>query len=111
MKTGTELIAEERKRQIEEEGWTPEHDDQHHSGELAQAASCYALPGELRFYVPDSPENWPWAADWWKPANCEFDTDDNYVEERIKELKKAGALIAAEIDRLHRLTQQSPSQA
>lgn len=27
MKTGIELIAEERQRQIEVEGWTPEYDD------------------------------------------------------------------------------------
>ena len=39
MKTGIELIAEERKRQIEEEGWTAEHDDQQTDGEIAEAAS------------------------------------------------------------------------
>lgn len=31
-------IAAERKRQIEAEGWTPEHDDAHDKGELARAA-------------------------------------------------------------------------
>ena len=97
------LIADERDRQIEVEGWTAEHDDKHTMGELAQAASCYALPGELRLYIPDAPENWPWAAELWKPANCEFDTDENYIEERVKELKKAGSLIIAEIERLQRL--------
>ncbi len=39
---GAERIAAERKRQIEVEGWTPEHDRQHSSGDLARAASCYA---------------------------------------------------------------------
>lgn len=30
MKTGIELIAEERQRQIEIEGWTAEHDKEEH---------------------------------------------------------------------------------
>lgn len=96
--TGIELIAAERKRQIEQEGWTPEHDDGHFDGELAQAAACYALPKQTRngyllnrmvweFF-------WPWDSEWWKPATNS--------RGRIKELTKAGALIAAEIDRLQR---------
>jgi hypothetical protein len=39
---GIERIAEERQRQIEVEGWTSEHDEQHIFGELSGAASCYA---------------------------------------------------------------------
>lgn len=87
--TGIELIAAERQRQIEKEGWTVEHDRQHKNGELAQAASCYAM----KRCVTDpfqAPIQWPWSLEYWKP------TPDN----RIKELTKAGALIAAEIDRL-----------
>ena len=84
-KTGIELIAEERQRQITAEGWTPEHDDEHDNEQLAQAAACYAMPPRLRGPLP-----WPWDADWWKPGD------------RIRELTKAGALIAAEIDRLQR---------
>lgn len=97
--TGSKLIAKERQRQIEKEGWTPEHDAEHTQEELSTAASCYAMPGDDRLYVGDVPENWPWDSKWWKPADCEFSTDDNYKEERVKELAKAGALIAAEIDR------------
>ena len=41
---GIELISEERKRQIEEEGWTSEHDTQHDDESLALAACYYALP-------------------------------------------------------------------
>ncbi len=44
MKTGIELIAQERQRQVSEEGWTAEHDDGHTDQELARAASCYANP-------------------------------------------------------------------
>lgn len=35
-------IAAERVRQVEAEGWTPEHDDRHNNSELACAAA-YAL--------------------------------------------------------------------
>jgi hypothetical protein len=84
--TGVELIAAERQRQVEAEGWTTEHDDGHYYGELAQAAACYA-----RFDVSRA-ATWPWAVEWWKP------TPGN----RVRELVKAGALIAAEIDRLQR---------
>lgn len=89
MKTGIELIAEERQRQIEKEGWTHEHDDDHNDQSLLGAAVCYAertLMGEGR-----TTYNWPWDEKWFKP------TDD------IRNLVKAGALIAAEIDRLQRL--------
>lgn len=35
-------VLAERARQIAVEGWTPDHDDAHAKGELAQAAACYA---------------------------------------------------------------------
>lgn len=113
MKNGSELITEERQRQIEKEGWTSEHDDEHEGGELAYAAICYAAPvpiftkevngGDIKFIDP-----WPW-----------FDTvevtryDDGLTTQvpawdkrkkhsKLRKLVIAGALIAAEIDRLHR---------
>lgn len=91
MKTGIEIIAEERQRQIEVEGLTPNHDNEHAIGEMANAASCYAMIPALR---PASfpPAHWPWL-DGWKPT----------PDDRIRELAKAGALIAAEIDRLQRI--------
>ncbi|MCM0757438.1 hypothetical protein M7775_02505, partial [Sporomusa sphaeroides DSM 2875] len=48
--SGIELIAAERQRQISQEGWTPEHDDQHANGELALAAACYAIPSHRRIW-------------------------------------------------------------
>jgi hypothetical protein len=87
---GAERIVAERQRQVSEEGWTPEHDDQHDLGELARAAACYATPRLLGGSLP--PQDWPWAVKWWKPT----------PNDRIRELEKAGALIAAEIDRLLR---------
>lgn len=91
-KTGVELIADERQRQITAEGWTPEHDDEHNADDLAAAAACYASPAwsKMRNNVP--PPLWPWDEKWWKPGD------------RIRELVKAGALIAAEIDRMQRAT-------
>lgn len=89
-KTGVELIAAERERQIKEEGWTPEHDAQHTNGELAKAAVCYALPDRLPEVIPLV---WPWREEWFKAV----------PDDRIRELSKAGALIAAEIDRLQNL--------
>ncbi len=99
MKTGAELISDERKRQIEVEGWTKEHDVEHIDGSLAFAAVCYAIPSAYRNYSycplrkENLPDLWPWDKEWWKPT----------PENRIKELVKAGALIAAEIDRIQNL--------
>jgi hypothetical protein len=93
MKTGVEIIAEERQRHSKVEGWTPENDDAYVFNQLANAAIAYATPPEQRggggVIVP---ECWPWDFNWWKPT----------PENRVKELAKAGALIAAEIDRLQR---------
>lgn len=84
------MIAQERQRQIEKEGWTPEHDtDEHADGELAMAAVCYALPDCDRQVENGVPFFWPFDGNW-KPGD------------RVRELVKAGALIAAEIDRLQR---------
>jgi hypothetical protein len=90
--TGAKLIAAERRRQVEAEGWTPEHDAQHAAGELARAAACYALPQRERTTSPGLPfpRGWPWGVRAWKPE----------PGDRVRELVKAGGLIAAEIDRL-----------
>lgn len=101
MKTGIELIAEERQRQIEVEGWTPQHDDEHSKGELANAAAVYAIDpmgGDASSMIKNL---WPWDKSWLK-ISCNENTEDN-PSGRIRDLQKAGALIAAEIDRLQRL--------
>jgi hypothetical protein len=83
-------IAAERRRQIEAEGWTPEHDDEHDDGDLALAAACYAAGDEVRASEPPHPSLWPGHGDWWKPTD------------RRRDLIKAGALLVAEIERLDR---------
>lgn len=90
---GLQRIAAERTRQILAEGYTAEHDDKHDKGELAIAGACYALAGAGRAPQPVVDWRiWPWGAEWWKPS-----------ADPIRNLEKAGALIAAEIERLVRL--------
>lgn len=90
--TGLELIIAERERQITQEGWTAEHDAEHTEGQLAMAAACYAFDAvalptiDAKRFIFD---NWPWSRKWWKPT----------PDDTIRQLTKAGALIAAEIDR------------
>ncbi len=94
-----ELVAAERKRQIDKEGWEPSHDDGHTNGALARAAGCYAVPPDMRARLVKGTMGdvidwmWPFDEEWWKPS----------PDDRIRELVKAGALIVAEIERLQRL--------
>mgnify|MGYP006422365353 CR=1 FL=1 len=99
--TGIQIIESERERQELGEGWTDEHDDSHTKGQLAEAAAVYALrPKTREIMIKDYPDYygeidkvlWPFEESWYKPC-----------KDRIKELSKAGALIAAEIDRLQRV--------
>jgi hypothetical protein len=95
--TAIEEIAAERRRQMEVEGWIPEHDDGHDKRELARAAACYAAGSMLVRESPSSSERgwgswtiWPWHREWWKPGD------------HRRNLVKSGALIVAEIERLDR---------
>ena len=102
-------VIAERRRQVEAEGWTQEHDDKHTGGEMARAAGLYALvagadPTNLRnarsgsgmgdVYQDALNRLWPWHRSWFKSTT------------RRQNLVKAGALILAEIERLDRLPQQ-----
>lgn len=105
MKTGIEIIAEERTRQIEVEGFHPERDQNYFDDQLSLAAACYAIPEQEREYIDtpeggEVPEFWPWDEKWWKPSYDPHYEKMSSVEGRIRELAKAGALIAADIDRL-----------
>lgn len=85
---GVEAIARERDRQLLEEGYDEEHDRDHCQCEIAQAAIAYLLS-----YAGhgDAAIAWPWNVDSFKPSAG-----------GIRDLEKAGALIAAEIDRVVR---------
>lgn len=125
---GAGLIATERRRQVDAEGWTAEHDDAHRNGEMARAAAVYAW-GEVRpVFVKKA---WPWSPEWFKPEFMYWryhpaldrgersvgDVDPfsggvvevSLIESRVRVLTKAGALIAAEIDRLTRALAAAPT--
>lgn len=92
--SGIALIAAERERQISI-GWTSEHDDTHAESDLAFAACYYAMPFPILVDgVTVTPSDlYP---DTWESNGAKRSSD------RIRNLVKAGALIAAEIDRLQR---------
>lgn len=104
---GTDLIADERDRQIEELGYTPEHDAEHEDGDLAYAAAVLASPSPI-FLIRQQERpvheahgqggSIAWVEPW--PPNWVRTPRTGDLEDRIRELTKAGALIAAEIDRL-----------
>lgn len=90
--SGAWYIQGERMRQVEQEGWTPEHDDEHADGALVEAALCYVMRADRSPLANELPPSWwPWDESWWKPS-----------DDPVRNLVKAGALIAAEIDRLQR---------
>jgi hypothetical protein len=85
---GMALIEQERRRQIDVEGWTAEHDDvEHDGGEMLEAARCYLEADGPSAALSD---RWPWDAEWWKPGD------------RARNLARAGALLMAERDRIQR---------
>lgn len=99
--TGDDLILQERLRQIHQEGHTLEHDDTYTHGQLAGAAATYLLDHLARItfkpeYVAERRSeileaHWPWDEAHFKSG-----------EDAPANLAKAGALIAAEIDRVLR---------
>lgn len=88
MMSGKARIFKERARQIDIEGYSPSSDEQYTRGELVRAANCYVNAEE----TPEGsmPAEWPWDSMSWKPTT------------RERNLEKAGALLLAEADRLHR---------
>lgn len=84
---GAAMIAQERRRQVAKERWTAEHDAQHDNNELIRAAIAYAMPHDL--FGISRVGMWPWGNLEWKPTD------------RVRDLVKAGALIAAELDRIN----------
>lgn len=86
-------ILEERVRQVEAEGYTPNHDDHHHYfGDLADAAAACAFAASCPEGFPDGhpPSAWPWFQQSWKHKG----------QDRM--LIIAGALVLAERERLYR---------
>lgn len=82
--TGLELIVEERNRQRLQEGYTLEHDLNHTVADLTSAALAYVFNAEGESMARHI---WPWDKSSFKPTTP------------VRDLVKAGALIAAAIDR------------
>lgn len=86
-----DMIEQERRRQILEEGYLPTRDDNYKKDELAIAASCYLYAPLYPFNVASGqkpPNQWPLAPSAWKP-----------VTGRIRQLVKAGGLVIADLER------------
>lgn len=104
---GVRAIAEERRRQVEAEGFSPATDAGYNAGELAKAALAYvqlaamdlAAGGRDHIATGSPPACWPWHPVWWKPRNARRD------------LVRAGALIAAQLDVIDSARDASPEVA
>lgn len=114
-RTGAQRIADERARHVAL-GWTRDHDAEHESGELAMAAACYAAAAaSARLYEQHTYAASVVYSDPWPFEDCDARPYDGNVlrdathNEAIRLLEKAGAFIAAEIDRL--LHAKGPSHA
>ena len=87
MKTGLEQITEERVKQIAKYGYTAFHDSGYQNQELLFGALTYlmcAISGK-----DTGLQYWPFEQQYFHYEGC------------IESLKKAGAFIAAELDRLN----------
>lgn len=99
-------VMNERDRQVNEEHFAADRDDQYVKGELAQAAASYTVHSiviatlraqgmpldkiEMTARQGGTPRTWPWDANWWKPTD------------QRRNLVKAAALLIAELERLDR---------
>lgn len=81
---GLAMILKERRRQIEVEGYTIDHDGDKEVGDLVQAARCYRTCTSPNDTSP--PATWPWREEDWKPRS------------RERNLVRAGALYLAASD-------------
>jgi hypothetical protein len=93
-------VIAERRRQVDVEGWSAEHDDRYSREELATAAACYAAPNAvwwgthglkiLWWQRKGGYLIWPWNISWWKP------------KDRRRDLVRAAALAIAAIEQMDR---------
>lgn len=112
---GAALIAKERESQRQE--YSDEHDDRHGGGQIALAAALLATPILLRsaYWAANTvtfrdPYPWPYSS---RPHDGNVVLPNEVLERpaRIRQLVKAGALVAAEIDRLLRLEAREEARA
>jgi hypothetical protein len=94
---GIEALVKERASQIVDHGYEFDRDREWVKGELLAAAECYMIMAKFQIkrlaplvkkHMEEPPKEWPGICEW-KPSSVAKNN-----------LKKAGALIAAEWDRL-----------
>lgn len=90
---GAALAVRERKRQIEEKGYSAKHDSAWKAGQLLRGAECYFLTDDQRRWVTprggNAPGKWPFVNDTFKPTG-----------DRLHDLAKGVAMAIAEMDRI-----------
>ena len=132
---GAAQVVRERLRQVRSEGWTTEHDDGHEDGALARAAACYAARASGVAHSADVTLQCPackgsggcpdgmrpcsrcdgkkkvdaWPDGWADKRPCPAPgLSFLSITDRQRALEKAGALCAAEWDRLERVKRYRP---
>lgn len=93
---GIRRITKERNRQIEEEGYNEEHDSYLSVDSFIACAISYAM---CELHKQEAEKWWTWDRNYFKP------------KDRLRNLERAGALIAAAIDKIVKEESESnPSQ-
>ncbi len=95
--TAARDVLAERARQISEEDWTPDHDDEHVNDEIAAMACFYLMPPASRDWDANSTSYGPTLGQAILPEGWYGKTGD-----RRRELVKGVALGLAEIERFDR---------
>lgn len=104
MENFLELVKAERQKQINKYGYTPEHDDEHTDGSIADAAACYAST-KNQLFIPigkDIEEHkalirlWPWEPKYFKKSE----------KSREDQLITSAAMLMAEYERIVRFRQK-----
>lgn len=103
IKSGVCLISLERLRQKEDKGFDAAHDDAHDDGSLLLAAGKIAMDCSGGTHPTDPELEDDEEADW--TDRLAAHVLRKYADDPIRRLAIAGAMIAAEIDRLQRKAQ------
>lgn len=106
------MVLEERIRQVDQKGYTREHDDQHANEELAAASAFYMLPSWMDPDVCRADDSGRLSLQSlqdmvgegaWESISRDHDYPEDSLDLRIKNVVRGCALALAELERLVRL--------